>query len=244
MKLGALIMSPDASQLAEMAREMEGEGFDGIWSAHAMGRGFMMIDPFVSLSVAAGVTERVELGTAILQLPIYNPTDVALKALSLHQVSGGRFVLGVGAGSTESDYAIHGEDFSSRFQAFETKLGELRATFADGSAQSGNIGASGGPPIFFGTWGKNVARAANEFDGWIASGMHRTPEQCAAANIEYRAAGGGRAIVTTIRIMPDTDLGEMRETLAGYAEAGFDDAIVMNLSGKPLAEIRSLVPVA
>ena len=163
--------------------------------------------------------------------------------MSLHQVSDGRFVLGVGAGSTESDYAIHGEDFSSRFQAFETRLAELRTTFADGSAQTGNIGASGGPPIFFGTWGKNVARAANEFDGWIASGMHRTPEQCAEANVGYRAAGGGRAVVTTIRIMPDTDLGEMKEILAGYAEAGFDDAVVMNLSGKPLAEIRSLVEV-
>ena len=117
----------------------------------------------------------------------------------------------------------------------------MRATFADGSAQTGNIGASGGPPIFFGTWGKNVARAAKEFDGWIASGMHRTPEQCAEANVGYRAAGGGRAIVTTIRIMPDTDLGEMKEILASYADAGFDDAIVMNLSGKSLAEIRSLV---
>ena len=37
--------------------------------------------------------------------------------------------------------------------------------------------------------------------------------------------------------------GEMKETLAGYAEAGFDDAIVMNLSGQPLSEIRGLVPV-
>ena len=242
MKLGALIMSPDPSQLADTARALEGEGFDGIWSAHAMGRGFMMIDPFVALSVAAGVTERVELGTAIWQLPIYNATDTALKAMSLHQVSSGRFILGVGAGSTESDYAIHNEDYAARFKNFEKCLTELRAAFADGSAGGGNIGSTGGPPIFFGTWGKNVARAANEFDGWIASGMHRTPEECAEANVGYRAAGGSRAIVTTIRIMPDTDLGEMKDTLAGYAAAGFDDAVVMNLSGKPLAEIRALVP--
>ena len=119
---------------------------------------------------------------------------------------------------------------------------QLRETLSDGSANGGSIGASGGPPIYFGTWGKNVERAASEFDGWIASGMHRTPEQCAAAIERYRAAGGSRAIVTTIRLLPDTDFGEMADTLAGYADAGFDDAIVMNLSGKSLAQVRALVP--
>ena len=213
MKLGALIVPSDPAQLAEQARRLEGEGYDSIWSAQAMGRGFMMTDPFVALSVAAGVTQRVALGTAILQLPLYNPTDTALKAISLHGASNGRFVLGVGAGSTESDYIIHRENFGGRFASFELCLERLRQTLADGSANGGTIGTQGGPPIFFGTWGKNVARAAAEFDGWIASGMHRTPAQCAEALVGYRNSGGQRAIVSTIRVMPDTDLGELRETL-------------------------------
>ncbi len=238
MRLGALLTPGNT---AELARALEGEGFDTIWAAQAMGRGFMMTDPFIALSVAAGVTDRVELGTAILQLPIYNATDVALKAVSLNQVSGGRFLMGLGAGSTESDFQIHREDFSGRFSVFEERLSQLRETFADGSANGGNIGISGGPPLFFGTWGKNVQRAATEFDGWIASGMHRSPEQCAEAIQGYRAAGGQRAVVSTIRIMPDTDLGEMNDTLAGYAEAGFDDAVVMNLSDTELSLIRGLI---
>ena len=242
MRLGALLVPQDPSQLADQARRLEGEGFDSIWSAQAMGRGFMMVDPFVALSVAAGVTTTVELGTAILQLPLDKPTDIALKAMSLHGVSGQRFLFGVGAGSTESDYQIHRQDFSARFSGFEENLEALRDTLRDGSANGGNIGACGGPPLLFGTWGKRVERAAREFDGWIASGMHRTPGQCAEALAHYRAAGGSRAIVSTIRVLPETDLGEMRDTLAAYAEAGFDDAVVMILSGA-LADVRKLVPV-
>ena len=241
MRLGALLTPGNPGTLAEQARSLEGAGFDSIWSAQAMGRGFMMTDPFVALSVAAGATTQMELGTAILQLPLYNPTDIALKSMSLHQASGGRFVFGVGAGSTESDYVIHGADFASRFKLFESCLEQLRGIYTDGSAHEGNIGASGGPPLFFGPWGKNVARAANEFDGWIASGMHRTPEQCAQAMQGYRAAGGGRAIVSTIRIMPDTDLVAMKDTLIAYAEAGFDDAVVMVLGDVPLDDVRGLV---
>ncbi|MEM7219057.1 MAG: LLM class flavin-dependent oxidoreductase [Pseudomonadota bacterium] len=238
MRLGALLLPGD---IAEQARRLEGEGFESIWSAQAMGRGFMMPDPFVALSVVAGVTERVELGTGILQLPLYNATDIALKALTLKALSNERFLMGLGAGSTESDYQIHREDFGARFATFDTRLDQLRATLADGSANGGNLGASGAPPLLFGTWGKNVARAAGEFDGWIASGMHRTPEQCASALSGYRAAGGARAIVSTIQVRPDTDLGELGATLTGYAEAGFDDAVVMVVAADMLPAVRALV---
>ncbi len=241
MRLGALLVGRDPENLHEEARQLEGDGYDSIWSAQAMGRGFFMTDPFVALSVAAGVTQRVELGTAILQVPLYNSTDIAVKAMSLNRVSGGRFLLGIGAGSTKSDYAIHGEAFSERFSRFDECLADLRATLADGSAHGGSIGASDGPPLLFGTWGKNVQRAAHEFDGWIASGMHRTPEQCAAAIEVYRGSDGGRAIVSTIRVMPDTDLGELKETLAAYAEAGFDDAVVMILAEGKTSQVRALV---
>ena len=240
MRLGAILAAQPA-ELPERARAFEGEGFDSLWSAHAMGRGFLMTDPFVALSAAAAVTSRVELGTAILQLPLYNPTDIALKALSLKLLSEDRFVLGVGAGSTESDYLIHRQPFAERFRTFEETLTQLRATLSDGGANGGSIGASGAPPLFFGTWGKNVARAAREFDGWIASGMHRTPEQCASALEGYRAGGGSRAMVSTIQLTPDTDLGAMRATLAAYAEAGFDDAVLLVLGDRPLAEVRRLV---
>ena len=248
MRLGALLTPADggdANHLANSARAIERAGFDSIWSAHAMGRGFMMADPFVALSAAATVTD-LEVGTAILQLPLYNPTDVALKAFALQQIAGGRLVLGVGAGSTESDYVVHGEAFAERFTRFESALAALRATFTDGSAGDGNLtpwpAVQGGPPVFFGTWGKNVERAAREFDGWIASGMHRTPEQCAAAIERYRSAGGQRAIVSTIRVMPGDDFNDLKSRLGRFEATGFDDAVVMILPGGPSYDaVRELV---
>lgn len=249
MRLGALLTPSDGADpndLANQARQLEEAGYSSIWSAQAMGRGFMMVDPLIALACAATATDKVELGTAIVQLPLYNPTDVALKAYSLKMLSGDRFLLGVGAGSTAADYQIHRTDFKSRFKSFEQCLEHLRGTFADGSANGGHLtppaAAAGGPPILFGTWGKNVERAATEFDGWIASGMHRTPAECAAALQGYRAGGGKRAIVSTIRVLPDTDLEELRDTLLAYEQAGFDDAVVMIMPGGPSSEqVRALL---
>jgi len=242
MNLGALLtpMAP----IAQQARAFEAEGFDSIWSAQAMGRGFLMTDPFIALATAAAVTEKVELGTAILQLPLYNPTDIALKAVSLSQASDGRFLMGVGAGSTAADYGIHRANFDARFEDFNRCLDALRATFLDGSAGDGSIGIDGGgPPVLFGTWGKNVARAASEFDGWIASGMHRSVTECCAAIEEYRSNGGTRASVSTIMVSSETDAGELKETLTAYEHAGFDDAILFIQPGSPsLAKLRGLVP--
>lgn len=247
MRLGALLTPGDGTHpkhLAEEAQALESAGFSSIWSAQAMGRGFMMVDPFVALTQAATVTHSVELGTAILQLPHYNPTDIALKAFSLKQISGDRFLLGVGAGSTESDFQVHRGDFKRRFKDFEATLSQLRETLADGSAGGGNLAppasAAGGPPLLFGTWGNGVTRAANEFDGWIASGMHRSPAECAAALADYRSAGGKRAIVSTIQVMPRTDLGKLKEDLETYRTAGFDDAVVM-MMGVEIDAVRRLL---
>lgn len=249
MKLGALLTfarGDSPNDIVDQARLYEEEGFDSIWTAHAMGRGFIMTDPFVALAAVSAVTERVEIGTAILQLPIYNPTDVALKAFSIQQMSGGRLLLGIGAGSTEVDYLVHGCEYNDRFGAFEEKLSQLRQTLQTGCVGEHDLSpwpaVKARVPLLFGTWGKNVVRAANEFDGWIASGMHRTPEQCAEALKGYRVEGGQRAIVSTIRIDRNTDIGMFKEMMLGYREAGFDDAVVMFLPGAPTpAEIRNLL---
>ena len=66
-------------------------------------------------------------------------------------------------------------------------------------------------------------------------------EVCAALDV-YRAAGGGRAIVSTLQVGADTDLGEFGAKLQRFAAAGFDDAVVMLLPGAPPpGEIRKLV---
>ena len=72
--------------------------------------------------------------------------------------------------------------------------------------------------------------------------MHRTPDEVIAAAERYQAAGGGRAVVSTIQVKADTDLSELKDRLQRFADAGFADAVVMILPGGPKAsEVRRLV---
>ena len=250
MRLGALLGPiTDATQtraLAEQARRNVGDGLQSLWSAQAIGRGFMIGDPFITLAVAASVTEDVEIGTAVLQVPLYRPLDLAHRVLSLQQICGNRLILGVGAGSTPADFTAFGLDHARRFADFTSSVAALREVFGtgslDGVALSPWPAVRGGPPLFLGSWGNGVERAAQSFDGWIASGHYRTIDEVVGALTRYRGAGGGRAIVSTIQLPAGTDLGALKETLGRFAAAGFDDAVVMFLPGGPTpTQIRRLV---
>jgi alkanesulfonate monooxygenase SsuD/methylene tetrahydromethanopterin reductase-like flavin-dependent oxidoreductase (luciferase family) len=250
MRLGALLGpirdATVAHTLADQARSYVAAGFESLWSAHAMGRGFMLTDPLIAMTVAASVSEHVEIGTAVLQLPLYHPADLAHRVFSLMQLCGGRLLLGVGAGSTAKDFELVGRTHTERFRAFDAGVATLRTLLRDGSAGDLDLSpwpaVAGGPPLLFGSWGNGVERAAREFDGWIASAHYRTTEQVIDAHGRYRRAGGRRAIVSTIQLSGATDLGKLREQLARFAAAGFDDAVVMFLPGAPSPEkVRALV---
>ena len=250
MRLGALLGpvldAGNGQALADQARALASAGYDSLWSAQAMGRGFMMSDPFVALTIAATAAPGMEVGTAVLQLPLYQTTDLAHRVFSLQQASGNKFVFGVGAGSTEKDFEAFERSYASRFDDFASDLARLRELLAEGKNDIADLtpwpAVKGGPPIFFGTWGKNVERAATEFDGWIASGAYRTADQVCDAFKRYKDAGGDRAIVSTLQITGETDAAEMQDKLARFAETGFDDAVVMLLPGAPdAATVRGWV---
>ncbi|MEM9622155.1 MAG: LLM class flavin-dependent oxidoreductase [Pseudomonadota bacterium] len=250
MRLGALLGPvSDAGNphlLADQAKMFAAEGYTSLWSAQAIGRGFLITDPFIALAAAAAVTDGLELGTAVLQVPLYHPMDLAHRIYSLQQVCGNRFIFGVGAGSTEQDFNAYDRNYTNRFKDFNTSLQHLREIFATGGLGDSQLNpwpqVQGGPPLFYGTWGKGVARAATEFDGWIASGHYRTTEEVCASLDAYRAAGGQRAIVSTLQVGADTDMGEFAAKLQRFAEAGFDDAVVMLLPGGPsAADVRALL---
>jgi hypothetical protein len=161
--------------------------------------------------------------------------------LSLVSVCGDRLALGVSPGSTDTDYATFDRDFAARFRTFDENLARLRVLLAQGLADL----APGArvPPLLLGSWGAKVARAAREFDGWLASGYRRTPEEIIAAHGRFRAAGGRRAIVCAVPVAAPSDLGPTGELLQRYAEAGFDDAVVVIEPGGPDPEqVRALLP--
>ena len=255
MRLGALLgpVTDGASPktLAEQARRYGGEGFASLWSAQAIGRGFMITDPFVALSVAATVCDDVEVGTAVLQVPLYHPVDLAHRVLSLRQICGDRLLLGVGAGSTQKDFDAFGRSYAQRFRDFRVGVRMLRELLATGRLGTGKEaevdlspwpGVAGGPPLLLGSWGRGVVHAARKYDGWIASANYRTPDEVIQALGEYRAAGGGRAIASTILVHGQTDLGQLKAMLQRFAAAGFDDAVVMLQPGAPSPrDVRALL---
>ena len=250
MRLGATInhLSPaPPTDVAEWARRLVGAGFESLWTPEVIGRGSLVPDPFVTLAVAAAVTEGVEVGTATVQVPLHHPVELAHRILSLAAVCGERLTLGVSPGSSEADFAALDRDFAARFRVFDRNLERLRALLAAGRGDRAHLAPAGWatrrPPLLLGSWGAKVERAAREFDGWLASGFRRTPDEIIAAHERYRAAGGRRAIVCAIPVTAETDLGRTGELLHRYAEAGFDDAVVLIEPGGPDPErVRALLP--
>ena len=241
MKMGALLSpltdATNTGALASQAHAYEGAGFSSLWMVQAIGRGIIFTDPLIALGVAATVTKHVTLGTAVLQVPLYRPMDLAHRVFSLQQICGDRLILGVGAGSTEQDFAAYGVEYKDRFKILDASVKDLRQIFATGGLGESNLSpwpaVSGGPPMYLGSWGAGVTRAAHEFDGWIASANYRTVDEVAAAAQQYRDAGGGPSVISTIQIGAKIDLGELKEKLARFSEAGFDEAVVMIHAGAP-----------
>jgi alkanesulfonate monooxygenase SsuD/methylene tetrahydromethanopterin reductase-like flavin-dependent oxidoreductase (luciferase family) len=136
MRLGAIlpVIGQDAKQgfIAEQARQLAGEGFDSLWTVQGIGRGMMIMDPLIALAIAAMTTNRIELGTAVLQLPLYHPVDLAHRVFSLMHICGDRLSLGLGAGSTRDDFEALDRSYGERFSTFDELIHQLRQLFATG----------------------------------------------------------------------------------------------------------------
>ena len=248
MRLGAtLVHLADAPPyaVAPWAQRLVAAGFESLWTPHIVGRGLLVPDPFTTLAVAAAVTQDVELGTATVQLPLLHPADLAHRVLSLMSVCGDRLTLGVSPGSTEADYVTLDRDFAARFRTFHLHADRLRVLLSDGRDEYVDLApAPGGrPALLLGSWGANVEHAARDFDGWLASGYRSTPDEIVAAHERYRAAGGRRAIVCAIPVDDRDHLHALGTALRRYAEAGFDDAVVLlSPHGPTPEEVRARFP--
>lgn len=272
MRLGIALptLSPDGSPLTgealiAAAGMIEGAGFDSLWCFDAIGRGFILPDPLIAVSLAAAVTKRLEVGTCILQVPLRRPVELAHRILTAHLVCQGRLLLGVGAGSTRADFDAIGLDYTQRMRLFEEALVVMRQLW-----QGEQVGAAhlapwpatlGGPPLLIGSWGGKrwIPRAAQEFDGWIASAAMTRFNTLASGIERYRDAGGKRAIVTNIAVdleastspLDDNAPFHLRcapevaaERLKRLVDLGFDDAVLVHRSQTEaqLAALRALLP--
>ena len=119
-------------EVAAMARAAEEEGFDSIWLGdHLLYRGDGRRergpwDVWTQLAALAAVTERVALGPLVACTAFHPPAVLARMAASVDEVSGGRLVLGIGAGWNEVEFRAFGIPFDRRVSRFEEAFGIVR----------------------------------------------------------------------------------------------------------------------
>src|SRR5579872_2358044 len=115
----------DGHGIVSRARMIEAAGFDGIWMQDWLNPG-PRADSLAWLLVAGAATNHVEVGTCVLQVPLRNPVELASRFLTLTALTRGRFVAGVGAGSTRSNHDAVGIDFERRFSMLAEDLSIIR----------------------------------------------------------------------------------------------------------------------
>ncbi|MFC9688379.1 LLM class flavin-dependent oxidoreductase [Kribbella sp. NPDC056951] len=129
--------NPD--RLREWAQVVEGLGYDLLMvSDHVVITPDVaeqypapFYEPFTTLSWLAGITSRVRLGTTVLIAGYRHPLLVARMAANLAQLSGGRLVLGVGAGWAQQEFEALGAEHARRGRATDSLLTTLRSAWAD-----------------------------------------------------------------------------------------------------------------
>jgi alkanesulfonate monooxygenase SsuD/methylene tetrahydromethanopterin reductase-like flavin-dependent oxidoreductase (luciferase family) len=160
----------DPGRLRDWARTVEGLGFDLLMvSDHvaitpdvAEQYPAPFYEPFTALSWLAGVTDSVKLGTTVLIAPYRHPLLVARMAANLNALSGGRFVLGVGAGWARQEFEALGVDFARRGPLTDELLQTVRKAWSDDDDYRG-----GDIPIWVGGLSTAGMRRAVRFgDAW------------------------------------------------------------------------------
>ncbi|WP_067670244.1 LLM class F420-dependent oxidoreductase [Nocardia miyunensis] len=192
LQLGYWGASPpvDAAQVVGAAEEA---GFDAVFTAESWGS-----DAFTPLAWWGSATQRVRLGTSVVQMSARTPTATAMAALTLDHLSGGRHILGLGVSGPQVVEGWYGQPFAKPLARTREYVGIVRRVLAreakvtsDGPHYPlpyGGPGATGlgkplkpithplraDLPIWLGAEGpKNVALTAEIADGWLA--IYYTP---------------------------------------------------------------------
>jgi alkanesulfonate monooxygenase SsuD/methylene tetrahydromethanopterin reductase-like flavin-dependent oxidoreductase (luciferase family) len=122
----------------QMAARAEAIGLDSIWVGdHLLYRGDGRPtrgpwDAWTTLAALAAVTERVQLGPLVASTSFHNPGIMARKAATVDEISGGRLILGLGAGWNEVEYRAFGIPFDRRVSRFEEAFTIIRTLLREG----------------------------------------------------------------------------------------------------------------
>jgi probable F420-dependent oxidoreductase len=133
----------DPEVAARIARAAEDAGFDSVWAGEhvvlpdprvapsPMNPEDPMLDPLIALTFVAARTTRIRLGTGIIILPQRNPLVLAKEIASLDVYSGGRTIIGVGAGYLEPEFRAIDADFEARGPRTVDYIAAMRAIWSE-----------------------------------------------------------------------------------------------------------------
>jgi probable F420-dependent oxidoreductase len=238
--------------VTQVAQQAEALGYDSIWTTDhvIMAKGQEepyghILEAVTTLSYLAALTELVKLGISVLVFPQRNPVLVAKQLATLDVLSGGRLVVGLGAGWNQREFGFIGADFEQRGKRYDEYIKLLRALWGSTTPSfdgqyvqisdalfSPSPSQVGGPPIVLGGASRaTYRRVATLAEGWHATGM--SPEAYAAGLAEIRSRANGRPTLASIRLRIAIDR-TVPEQLSGSG------AVQTVLQGSP-AEISALL---
>ncbi len=199
MKFGAAVFATDYSiSIQELAPALEQRGFESVWipehshipvsrKSPFPGGGdlpkqyYDAMDPFVVLGAAAAVTKTIKLGTGVLLVQQRDAIQTAKSVASLDQISGGRFLFGVGGGWNQDEMENHGTVYASRFKRMRESIEAMKEIWTKSKAEYHGEFVNfdpimawpkpvqkPNPPIHVGgAFPQGARRAIRYGDGWI-----------------------------------------------------------------------------
>ena len=212
MRLG-LMLGYAAGQMQlpiELVQEADRLGVHSVWTAEAYGS-----DAVSPLAWLGALTTRIHLGTAIMQMPGRTPANAAMTAMTLNQLSGGRFLMGLGLSGPQVVEGWHGVSYAQPLLRTREYVAIVRAIFQReapltfqgrhyqipyhgddatglGKPLKSTLKADPNIPIYLAAIGpKNVELAAEVADGWLP--IFFAPEQYDAAYKTHIDAGLAKA---------------------------------------------------
>ena len=153
MEFGTSIFFTDYSiSPADLAMALEERGFDSLWAAEhshipvprrtpAPGGGelakryYEVMDPFVTLTAAAAATKRLKVGTGVCLVIQRDTIQTAKLVASIDQVSGGRFLFGIGGGWNAEEIENHGTEFATRFKKMREQTEAMKEIWTKEKAE-------------------------------------------------------------------------------------------------------------
>ncbi len=213
----------------EMAQEAERLGYDSVWSAEAWGN-----DAFTPLAWIGAQTEKIKLGTAVVQLSGRTPTSCAMHALSLDLLSNGRMILGLGVSGPQVVEGWYGRPFPKPLARTREYIDIIRQVLAreapvtsDGPhyplPYDGDDGMGLGKPlkpivhplrpdipIYMGAEGpKNIALSTEIADGWLPLFYNHYDESVYAESLVNAKPDFQIAQMVTVNITDNVEEGLM-----------------------------------